>query len=194
MHGASFLNRCTVITDLDTSKRSIQKAFFLVWRHLGNWPRSNHKKRTAGTARETWTFAAADGVRCARVRWEINFLLTFETAPFFCVYPVYCGMNNHDVDSCTIDTTSLRHKILENLRIKRRNKVQQGHLAFKILPVSWCTSSLTFNNCTFCPHRIYVFCIYLRTNSDLCQLQHKLIEFYNWEEKCLLRGTNWVFK
>ena len=33
MHGASFLNRarnscCTVITDLDTSKRSTQKAFF----------------------------------------------------------------------------------------------------------------------------------------------------------------------
>ena len=38
---------------------------------------------------ETWTFAAADGVRCALVRWEINFLLTFETAPFFFVYPVY---------------------------------------------------------------------------------------------------------
>jgi hypothetical protein len=37
---------------------------------------------------ETWTVAAADGVRCASVRWEINFLLTFETAPFFCVYPV----------------------------------------------------------------------------------------------------------
>ena len=52
-------------------------------------PRSKHEKRTAGSAWETWTVAAADGVRCARVRWEINFLLTFETAPFFCVYPVY---------------------------------------------------------------------------------------------------------
>jgi len=29
------------------------------------------------------------------------------------------------------------------------------------------------------PHCIYVFCIYLRTNSDLCHLQHKLIGFYN---------------
>jgi len=38
---------------------------------------------------ETWTVAAADGVGCARVRWEINFLLTFETAPFFCVYPAH---------------------------------------------------------------------------------------------------------
>jgi len=29
-----------------------------------------------------------------------------------------------------------------------------------------------------CPLCIYVFCIYLRTNSDLCHLQHKLIGFY----------------
>jgi len=45
-HHASFLNRarnsrCTVITDLDTSKRSTQKAFFLLRRHLGNWPRGS---------------------------------------------------------------------------------------------------------------------------------------------------------
>ena len=38
------------------------------------------------------------------------------------------------------------------------------------------------------------FCIYLRTNSDLCHLQHKLIGFYNRDEKCLQRGTDWVFK
>ena len=41
---------------------------------------------------------------------------------------------------------------------------------------------------------LYVFCIYLITNSDLCHLQHKLIGFYNPDEKCLLRGTDWVFK
>ena len=41
---------------------------------------------------------------------------------------------------------------------------------------------------------IYVFCIYLRTNSDLCDLRHKLIGFYNRDEKCLLRGTDYVFK
>ena len=40
---------------------------------------------------------------------------------------------------------------------------------------------------------LYVFCIYLRTNSDLCHLQHKVIGFYNRDEKCLLRGTNLVF-
>jgi hypothetical protein len=45
-----------------------------------------------------------------------------------------------------------------------------------------------------CQHCIYVFCIYLRTNSDLYHLQHKLIDFYNRDEKCLQRGTDWVFK
>jgi hypothetical protein len=39
-----------------------------------------------------------------------------------------------------------------------------------------------------------VFCIYLRTNSDLCHLHNKLIGFYNREAKCLQRGTDWVFK
>jgi hypothetical protein len=39
-----------------------------------------------------------------------------------------------------------------------------------------------------------VFCIYLRKNSDLCHLQHELIGFYNRDEKCLQRGTDWVFK
>jgi len=53
--------------------------------------------------------------------------------------------------------------------------------------------SLTFNNCTLCPYFIYVFCIHLRTNSDLCHLYHKLNGFYNRDEECLLRSTNWVF-
>jgi hypothetical protein len=39
-----------------------------------------------------------------------------------------------------------------------------------------------------------VFCIYLRTNSDLCHLQHKLFGFYNRDEKCLQRGKDWGFK
>jgi len=43
-------------------------------------------------------------------------------------------------------------------------------------------------------HCMYVFCIYLRTNNDLCHLQHKLIGFYNPDEKCLQRGTYWGFK
>ena len=34
---------------------------------------------------------------------------------------------------------------------------------------------------------------YLTTKSDLCHLHQKLVGFYNRDEKCLLRGTNWVF-
>jgi len=40
-------------------------------------------------------------------------------------------------------------------------------------------------------HTVFVFCIYLRTASDL---YHELIGFYNRHEKCFLRGTNFVFK
>jgi len=55
-------------------------------------------------------------------------------------------------------------------------------------------TGLTCNNCTLCPHCIYVFCIYLFTTSELCRLHHKLIGFYKRNEKCLLRGTNWGLK
>ena len=41
---------------------------------------------------------------------------------------------------------------------------------------------------------LYLFVLYSSENSDLCHLQHKLIGFYNRDEKCLLRGTDWVFK
>ena len=70
----------------------------------------------------------------------------------------------------------------------------QPVLTFKAYSLRDAPTVLTFNNCTLCPHCIYVFCIYLRTNSDLCHLHHKLIGFYNRDEKCLQRGTNWVFK
>jgi hypothetical protein len=72
-----------------------------------------------------------------------------------------------------------------------------GPLNIKLLKTNWlhdAPTGLTFNNCTFCLHCIDVFCIYLRTNSELCHLQHKLIGFYNRAEKCLQRGTDWAFK
>jgi len=38
-------------------------------------------------------------------------------------------------------------------------------------------------------------CAYsFRTNSDLCHLEHKLIGLCSRDEKCLQRGTDWVFK
>jgi hypothetical protein len=44
------------------------------------------------------------------------------------------------------------------------------------------------------PHCICVYCIYLETNSDIFPIQHMLTGIYNPDEKCLLRGTDWVFK
>jgi len=44
-------------------------------------------------------------------------------------------------------------------------------------------------------HTVFMcFVFILRTTSDLCHLQHKLIGFHNRDEKCLLRGTDWGFK
>jgi hypothetical protein len=42
---------------------------------------------------------------------------------------------------------------------------------------------------------LYLCVLYLsEKNSDLCHLQHKMIGFYKQDEKCLQRGTDWVFK
>ena len=94
MHSASFLNRALHCNHRPGHlKTEHTESLFLLRHHLGNWPRSpavSMSERTAGTAWETWTVAAAGGVGFARVRWEINFLLTFETAPFICKHPVYC--------------------------------------------------------------------------------------------------------
>jgi hypothetical protein len=53
----------------------------------------------------TWTLAAADDVRFARVRLEINFLLIFETAPFFCKHPVYIYI--YDVEMSGLTRSSI---------------------------------------------------------------------------------------
>jgi hypothetical protein len=45
-----------------------------------------------------------------------------------------------------------------------------SYLAVYSLPVTWHTDSLTSNNCPLCPHCVYVFCVCVRTNSDLCHL------------------------
>jgi hypothetical protein len=58
----------------------------------------------------------------------------------------------------------------------------------------WCTNSFNIQEFYMMLHYIGVFCIYPRTNSDFCPMERQLIGFYNRDEKCLLRGTNWVFK
>jgi len=95
----------------------------------------------------------------------------------------------------------LAHQPYDQLQGEHRNitkiykwQTVNENIPFKAYWLREVPTSLTFNNCTLCPHCIYVFCIYLRKNSDLCHLQYKLIRFYNRNEKCLLRGTDLFFK
>ena len=119
MLGASFLNRamqlycCTVITVLDTSNGAHRKPFPAAtpsW-ELTPRPRSKHEKRTVGSTCETWTVAAADCVGFARVRWEINFLLTFETAPFICKHTVFVDL---DSVACIVTHWGLDGPVIES--------------------------------------------------------------------------------
>ena len=42
---------------------------------------------------------------------------------------------------------------------------------------------------------LYLFFIFIWEQTATCAtLKHKLIGFCNRDEKCLLRGTNWIFK
>ena len=40
---------------------------------------------------------------------------------------------------------------------------------------------------------LYVLYVFQGKNNDVFRIQNKLIAFYNWGEKCLLYGTDWVF-
>ena len=100
------------------------ESLFLLRRHLGSWPRSKHEKRAAGSAWETWRVAASDGVRCARARWEINFLLTFETASFVCVYPVFIYFGYACYCCCTrLDVSFLFRNLVDQPKWKLNVRV-----------------------------------------------------------------------
>jgi len=88
----------------------------------------------------------------------------FYVLPIQCIY-VFCVDLRSNSDLC-----HLQHKLIG---------FYNTDLTLYSPVVTICTTSLAFNNSTLCPHCIYVFCVDLRTNSDLCHLQHKLIGFNN---------------
>ena len=102
----------------------------------------------------------------------------------FCIYLRTNSVLCHLQINCLVFITEMK-SVCNAVRTGALNKAYWSRDA---------PTSLTFNNCTLCQHCIYEFCIYLRTNSDLCHLQHKLIGLYNRDEKCLQHGTEWVFK
>jgi phage/plasmid-associated DNA primase len=64
-----FINLVRVYTEYAQKNGAVSKVNKKFISHLtlalAPRPRSKHEKRTAGSARETWSAAAADGVRCA---------------------------------------------------------------------------------------------------------------------------------
>jgi len=101
-------------------------------------------------------------------------------------------MQKHKFTAFRYRCTSISHCVFICVRINTHTHTHA--YPFKAYWLRDSSKRLTLNNCTPCPHCIYVSCIYLRTNSDLCHLQRKLIGLYNRDEKCLQRGTDWVFK
>jgi len=57
---------CALRFEVSRSVITVQREFHARFRKDAHG--SKHEKRTAGSAEDTWTVAAADGVRCARVR------------------------------------------------------------------------------------------------------------------------------
>ena len=44
-------------------------------------------------------------------------------------------------------------------------------------------------------HSVFICFVFIwKKNGDFYPILHKLISFYNRDEKLLLRGTDWVFK
>jgi hypothetical protein len=67
-------------------------------------------------------------------------------------------------------------------------------LTFQSLLDRWCTNRFNIQQLYVLPI-LYLCVLYLSENKQrLRHLQHKLIGFYNRDEKCLLRGRYWVFK
>jgi len=83
---------------------------------------------------------------------------------------------------------------MQRLEVSGAVRPLLGSLGVKMVKAYWfhTPTGLTPKNYTFCPQCTYLFCIYLRTISDLFHLHHKLIGFYDGDEKCLQRGMDWV--
>ena len=59
-----------------------------------------------------------------------------------------------------------------NMGFPKVVRVLSSYLTLQSPVVTICTTRLTLNNSTFCPHSIYVLCVDLRTNSDYFPIQH----------------------
>jgi len=61
----------------------------------------------------------------------------------------------------------------ENMKSRKMSNPLKpsGYYMYRTV-VTICTASLTFNNSTFYPNSVFMFCVDLRTNSDYFPIQH----------------------
>ena len=80
--------------------------------------------------------------------------------------------------------------------MEKRDKLEGSGIDYGIKPfTAYWSRDAQFNiQQLYALPTLFLCVLYLSENSDLCHLQHKLIGFYNRDEKCLQRGTVWVFK
>ena len=92
-----FSKQCTKLT-LHSNHRTGHlktehtESLFLLRRHLGNWPRGpavSMRCEPQVAHEKLWQLLLLTVYAVPVLSWGLSFLLTFETAPFFCVYPVY---------------------------------------------------------------------------------------------------------
>jgi len=55
------------------------------------------------------------------------------------------------------------------------------------------TASLTFNNCTFCPHSVFMCFVWIWEQTAIIFLYSINWLVFITETECLLRGTDWIF-
>ena len=68
-----------------------------------------------------------------------------------------------------------------------------NHISSLTTPVvTICTTSLTFNNSTFCPHSVFMCFVWISEQTAIISLYIINWLVYITETVCLLRGTDWV--
>jgi len=74
-----------------------------------------------------------------------------------------------------------------------------GHYIYRqwslyVLPVvTICTTSFIFSNSTFCPHSVFMCCVWISEQTAIISLYSINRLVCITETECLLRGTDWVF-
>jgi len=60
--------------------------------------------------------------------------------------------------------------------------------------VTLCTTSLTFNNSTFCPHIVFMYFVWISEQTAIISLYSIDWLVFITDTECLLRGVDWIFK